>query len=410
MAVHPVPLAHRAGTMTSVRREQILAFRLENHHLARRLPAGGLLQALSACGVQNSPPGSAALSLNARVDGLRPGDMDDALLISKKVVQVWAMRAAPHLVPATEMGVFTTGLLPDDDAALLYFIQGATDHLAKLTLTAEEAVRLTGDALPEALSGRRLTKDALADALASVVASRLIPEQRALSASPDGWRSNTHGETVVRFALSILSLQGLLCLVPGKGRSATEIVLTSEWLSSRPPALDQLEAAATVLRRYLHCYGPSMPADYALWAGISRPQADRTWALLGDLLEPVTLDGKARWLLAEDLPGLQDSRLPRGVRLLPPHDPYLQARDRHRLVAATDKQRLIFRAVGNPGVVLVDGEVAGIWRPDKRGKSLTIDAQTFRSLEPAQSAALEAEAESLGPFRGVDRVELRVED
>ncbi len=392
----------------SATREQVIAFRLRNHHLAERLSPGDHLAALAACGVQDSPPGSAALSLHARVWDLQPDDAD-RLLQTRAAVQIWAMRAAPYLIRAADMPIFTTGLLPDDDAALRHYIQGATDHLAELALTAAEAVRLTGAALPEALSGRSLTKDALAAALASAVAPALTAKQRALWVSPDGWRSNTHGETVVRFALSVLSLQGRLCLLPGKGGAATEIVLAGDWVTLAPAAMPREEAAAELLRRYLHCYGPSTAADYALWAGISRPQADRAWAPLSTALEPVSVEGKERWLLTDDRPALQHARMPQGVRLLPPHDPYLQARERLLLVAEPARRQLTWQTVGSPGVVLVDGEIAGVWRPKKRGKSLTVSVQPFRPVDPGLQASLEAEAESLGPFRGADSVALRIE-
>ena len=56
-----------------------------------------------------------------------------------------------------------------------------------------------------------------------------------------------------------------------------------------------------------------------------------------------------------------------GIRLLPPHDPYLLLRDRETLLPDETLQRQIWRHTGNPGVVLVDGKLAGTWRPQKKG-------------------------------------------
>ena len=63
---------------TAITREQILAFRLQRHNLPRRLPAGSLVEAAAVCGIQNSPPGAALLSLYARVEEVSAAALDEA--------------------------------------------------------------------------------------------------------------------------------------------------------------------------------------------------------------------------------------------------------------------------------------------------------------------------------------------
>ena len=46
-------------------REQVVALRLARHHLSERLPAGSAAEA-AVVGLQDTPPGSAALALAAR--------------------------------------------------------------------------------------------------------------------------------------------------------------------------------------------------------------------------------------------------------------------------------------------------------------------------------------------------------
>jgi len=394
--------------MDSVTREQVLAFRLRSHHLATRLPTGDAALATSACGIQDSPPGSAALSLHARLANLRPADLEQALLQDKTLVQTWAMRAAPHVVPTLDLAVFTAGLMTDDDEALLYYIRGASGHLQRLGFTAAEVVGRAGAALTTALAGQRLTKDTLGHAMARLMEEGLTAAQLAIWRSPDGLRDNTHGESLARFALSILALQGRLLLVPDRGRAVT-IVLAEEWLGQPLPEANRQEAAKELLRLYLHCYGPSRPAQFALWAGISPAQARRAWSLVAEELQSMERGRPSTWMLEADVVALREALLPQGVRLLPPHDPYLQARDRDLLVAERDRQRLVWRTIGNPGAILVDGEIAGVWRPAKRGKALRISARLFRSLEPGTRSRLQDEAERLGPFRGADTVELLFE-
>lgn len=79
--------------MLSVERDQVLAFRLHSHHLDSRLPVRRLTAAAGACGVQNTPSGSAALALRARVDGLGAADLERAFA-DRALLLVWSVRGA----------------------------------------------------------------------------------------------------------------------------------------------------------------------------------------------------------------------------------------------------------------------------------------------------------------------------
>ena len=57
-------------------------------------------------------------------------------------------------------------------------------------------------------------------------------------------------------------------------------------------------------------------------------------------------------------------------------------------------------------MALVDGEVAGLWRPRKKGKRLTVELEPLRTLTKAEREALADEADRLAPFRGAETAEL----
>lgn len=80
--------------MTTAERTKVLGYRLSGHHLSEKVPTERLLEAAGACGLQNTPPGSAALSLLARVDGLTPMMLRSALL-DRSLMEAWSMRASP---------------------------------------------------------------------------------------------------------------------------------------------------------------------------------------------------------------------------------------------------------------------------------------------------------------------------
>jgi hypothetical protein len=54
--------------------------------------------------------------------------------------------------------------------------------------------------------------------------------------------------------------------------------------------------------------------------------------------------------------------------------------------------------------VLVDGVVAGTWRRAKKGKKVEITVEPARRLTKQEHSELEAEAERIGSFLGVEPV------
>ena len=96
------------------------------------------------------------------------------------------------------------------------------------------------------------------------------------------------------------------------------------------------------------------------------------------------------------------------MRLLANLDPLNAARDRELLVPDAAVRKRIWTVLGGPGTVLVDGEVAGLWRPAKKGKTLLVTVEPLGALTAGAKDALAAEAERLAPFRGADTAQLRI--
>ncbi len=386
-----------AATVTD---EWVIARRMRAHHLAG--PAADLRTAAGACGIQDSPPGSALVSLAARVPGLTAADLDDAV-DTRLLVRSWSIRGAPWLFPTADLGIFTTGVLAPTEGGRAETISGVRPALETLALSLDDAVALTRTALGPVLSGRRLPIGPLGVGIAADIAPRLDDERRARWEAPGPYAPGQPlGEAVVHFCLRILTMEGALCFAPRTGRTAP-FVLLSEWLGRVPEPADPTTARAALLRRYLHCYGPSTPRDFAAWLGVRPADAAGWWDLLDGELTPVRRapgDGMhcgEAWLLTEDVAAAAPSA--RGVRLLPPNDPYLQQRDRDT-IADPAHHHAIWRAVGAPGALLVDGAVAGVWRPRKRGRRLTLTVTAFAEISSPYRAELEVAARRLAELRG----------
>lgn len=389
-------MAHR------VSKGDVIAFRLGAHHLTERLGEGGLLDAAGRCGIQNSPPGSALLALHARVRNLTQEQVTGAVAEEKSLLQTWCMRGAPFYFPASDAPVFTTGVLPPTEEAMRHLVPGVEQALDKLNLSLIEAVGLAGAEVGDVLSGRRLDINGLGAEIATRIARSLPKRQR------DVWEEEGPyapgqplGEGVVHFCVRILTLQQVVCFAPRAGNKAP-FVLVDEWLGHPIPDIDPDLARSELLRRYLRCYGPSTPGDFAAWAGIHTGDTDPWWNLVGDELTQVEVSGTS-WILTEDLDALRSAPMPKGVRLLPPRDPYTQMRDRETIV---DKKYHpeVWKTVGEPGTVLAGGKVIGTWRPRKSGRKLAITIKTFGSLPDRDKKSLQGEAEQVAPLRGASSV------
>ena len=386
-------------------REQALAFRLAGHHLATRLPPGSLSIAAGACGLQDSPPGSAALALHARVAGMGPADFAQGLA-DKTLLTAMSFRGAPYVFPAADAASFTAGLLPEDEESLRFFIRGAGHGLGRIGMSATELVDLTAADLGGVLDGRQMTKDELGAEIGGRIARRLDPGRR------EAWQSASPyapgqflGESLVRFALYVVSLRGLFCYVPRQDNKA-QFVLMERWLGAPLPVVRAEDARADLVRRYLHCYGPSIPGHFAQWAGISPAQASRAWALIDGEIAAVDFGGKKTWLLREDVACFRSPPAAAGVRFLPPHEPLLQMRDRGTLVPDVSWHRKLWRAAGNPGVLLVDGQAVAAWRSRKSGKKMSIVIEQFEAVPQEKRPEIEAEAATLAPYSGCTSVKV----
>jgi len=65
------------------------------------------------------------------------------------------------------------------------------------------------------------------------------------------------------------------------------------------------------------------------------------------------------------------------------------------------RQKEVWKIIGNPGVLLADGEIAATWRTKATGrKRLDFTISAFETLPPAVRKAAEAETDRVATARG----------
>ncbi|MGW6726610.1 DNA glycosylase AlkZ-like family protein [Nocardia sp. NPDC055029] len=270
---------------------EVIGFRLRAHHLTARRPADDLLAVAGACGIQNSPPGSALSALHARVEDVTAERVDHLVGEEKSLLQTWCMRGSPYFFPTADAPVFTTGVLPTTETARRHLIRGIGQALDTLGMGLDEVVDRTAAQLGPVLSRRAMAITELGEELAARIADTLPPAQRThwRAAGPYG-ANQPLGEAVVHFCLRIHTLRGLVCLAP-RVKNTAPFVLLGDWLGTPLPHTDPAATRATLLRRYLRCYGPSTRKDFAAWLGIDAGDVDPWWTGVADELTPVEFGG-----------------------------------------------------------------------------------------------------------------------
>lgn len=383
--------------MTDPDIEQIRYFRLHNHHLDTWYSKAETETVAGACGMQNSPPGAWQTALHNRVPGYSLKEMDALLSREKTLIQAWSLRGAPLVFPASESDVFLSALRADGQEPWIY-TRGITLALDFLQMSFEELFEM----LLQVISGLDETVILSKTSLDQTVADRMLPllpaakqdlwNHPSMYGSPD---KQTVGGAVVSFLLRPASFCGLVVFGERSGSSPT-FTSYKNWTGHALPAKEG--ASEKLVKKYLHCYGPSTVDHFSSWLGCSSQQARRLWNLVSKETEPVIAGGKKAFLLSEDKDlFLSPSPLKRELLLLGAHDPFLDQRDRIFLQPDQTLHKQIWKTVSNPGVIVYRGEAVGVWSVRTKSKGLEIQASLWKT--PPKKQAVLALFEEYAAFR-----------
>jgi winged helix DNA-binding protein len=156
---------------------------------------------------------------------------------------------------------------------------------------------------------------------------------------------------------------------------------------------DADDAVRHLIVRYLEGFGPATPRDFTNFTLLNRGMSGAAWAALRD--ELVEVSGPDGTLL--DVPGAtySDADTVAPPRLLGMWDSVLLAyADRSRIMPPEYRSVVIRRNGDVLPALLLDGYVAGVWRPVEDGVEVT----AFRRLPAKVWPAIEQEAIALRGF------------
>jgi hypothetical protein len=354
----------------------VRAFRLARHHLRRRAARSRIVDVTrDVVAVHAQVMSAGELSLAARVNGLRSGDVGAALWTDRTLVKSWAFRGTLHLVAAEDLPLFCAALStyrPWEGAA---WRRGWDIE--------EGEVEAIVDAVAEALDGTELTREELAEEVGRRLGRSIGERLRS------GWGS----------FLKPAAWNGRLCFAPSRGRNVA-FTRADQWLGGWSEH-DPQEALREVARRFLRAYGPATHDEFARWFGTPSPPARRLFADMAGELAEVEVAGRRAWMVPGDHAALRRAKPGGEVRLLPNFDVFVvggHPRDLHVPKAHTAK--VWRKSAWVSPVVSIDGEAAGVWEQRERRGRVALTVSPFGGLPRPVRQGIEAEAERLGRFLG----------
>ncbi|MBV9902177.1 MAG: AlkZ family DNA glycosylase [Alphaproteobacteria bacterium] len=309
--------------------------------------------------IQAQEPVSPYLALWTRLDPFEPADLDRAFA-RHDLVKASLLRITLHAVTAADYPAF--------HEAMQRTLRGAR------------------------LNDRRFTAEGVA--VADVEA--LVPDLLEFAAEPrrnpdvERWLEDRFGAAKPRVWWALRHYGPFVHAATGGPWSfGPRPAYVGSPVRERPGDVDA--SLRRLVVRYLQAFGPASVADIAQFSTILRPPISSAIESLGDAL--VRFEGPAGERLFDvpggDLPG-DDAEAP--PRFLPMWDSTLLAyADRSRMLPPAYR-KLVMRTNGDAlATVLVDGLVAGVWRPVDGG----IEVTAFERLADETWSALETEARSL---------------
>ena len=336
-------------------------------------------------------PATVYLSAWARLEPAEFEALARALYVDRTLLRMLAMRRTLFVVPTEEAPVLQA-------AASLGVAR--VERRRNAQLAEMLAVR---DPLAWLQAAETATLEAL-DGMGEATAAEL---SRAVPALSQKVRTNIGKRYEGTIGMSsrvliVLALEGRIVRAEPRGTwvsSQYRWTTMERWLGEPLPVLDEDDATARLVERWLAQFGPGTEADLRWWSGLAARAIRSALARIG--AEEVELEEEAK--VGYVLPGDVDATpMPESwVALLPSLDPTTMGwRDRAWYLA--DHQPLLFDTAGNAGpTIWVDGRVVGGWAIRAGGEVVTA---LLEDVGGDAELAVEAEAARLSMQLGSSRV------
>lgn len=187
------------------------------------------------------------------------------------------------------------------------------------------------------------------------------------------------GDNRASHLLLLAELDEVICCGPTKGKNYTYRLMDERIPES--PNLKREEALAKLGQIYFRSHGPATLEDFSWWSGLTITDARKTVNLLGDTLNVEEIDSKTYYRSSGNTLSSESNE---STWLLPAYDEFIIGyKDRDAVIAYKDQSK----AISNNGIfrpiIVVDGQVTGIWKRISNKDKVMVETQFFEepSLE-----------------------------
>ena len=344
-------------------------------------------------GLHATDPASVFLAARARVAGASVGAIETALYEERSLVRILGLRRTMFVVPADLVPVVqassTRALVPGERRRFAAQLEAAA-----ITADGARWMRATENAVEAALRARgEATAQELADDVPALRAKVHVAPGKPYAAM----------QGVATRVLFLLAAEGRI--VRGRPLGSWTSTLyrwapMDRWLPGGIGDLDTDRAAALLVRRWLHAFGPGTLADLKWWTGWTMGLVKRALAQL-EVAEVSLADGTAALVLAEDEDAVAAPG-ERWVALLPALDPAPMGWHERSFYLGAHRAPCFDRS-GNIGpTVWCDGRIVGAWAQRKRSGEIVV--RLLEDVGADAGRAVAEEAERLRAWIGDARV------
>ena len=194
-----------------------------------------------------------------------------------------------------------------------------------------------------------------------------------------------------------LELNGIVCSGAPQGKQQTYALLDER--APQAKRLTREEALEELTLRYFTGHGPATARDFRWWSNLTMADIERGLEMVGSSLQREVIDGLIYWFPQSGPPSTPASP---SAHLLQGYDEYIVGYGETKYVV--DESGLA-RSLPRPrgiytNAVILDGQVAGQWKPVMKKNAVTINVTLFTLFGEAHTQALSAAAERYGQFLG----------
>ena len=193
-------------------------------------------------------------------------------------------------------------------------------------------------------------------------------------------------------------LHGIVCSGVPRGKQQTYALL--EERAPRARQLSREEALAELTFRYFAGHGPATVKDLRWWSSLAMTDIQQGLELVGSRMERAVIDGSTYWFVP---PAAEAATPSPRVHLVQGYDEYIVGYGESKfLLDMSGLARSLPRARGiYTHSIVLDGQIAGQWKPLPTKRSVHLEVTLFAPLDPGQTHELRSAVQRYEEYLGL---------